>query len=132
VATSSPTDLDGAAAAAQEKQARHSARDFAGEWLLFTKELRDNITQKAFVEYSEACTTSPGGSGIGPNAKMTGKRLDSPGKAVIRFEMLGFSKAVTMVYENGGWYKDPDDFLKSNYGKSGSELIAADVSVGGC
>ncbi|WP_264040457.1 hypothetical protein [Mycolicibacterium hodleri] len=39
------TVVAGAVAAAEEKQGRFSAADFVGGWLLFAKELRDNITQ---------------------------------------------------------------------------------------
>jgi hypothetical protein len=128
--TSSPTDLAGAAAS-QEKQDRFSAADFAGEWLLFTKDLRDNISQETFVEYSQACS-APAKSHAGLNAQVSGSRLDSPGRAIIRFQLLGVTYSVTMVYEYGGWYKEPDQFLRSNYGKTAAELIAADKAVGKC
>jgi hypothetical protein len=44
--------LAAATAAEQEKMDRRAARDFAGEWLLFTKVLRDGISQDDFVHYN--------------------------------------------------------------------------------
>jgi len=124
--SSAPIDLEAATAAAQEKADRHASGDFAGEWLLFTQDLRDHLTQQAFVEYSQAC------SQIGLKIKAVGGRMDGTDRAIIRFEALGMTKSVTMAYENGGWYKVPDDFLTSNFGKTAAELIAADKAQGGC
>jgi hypothetical protein len=130
-ATSSPTDVAGAVAVAQEKADRYSSGDFAGEWLLYTKDLRDNITQASYVEYSQRCS-APAKSRAGLRVLVTGSRLDNPGRAIIRYEVLGVTKSATMIYENGGWYKEPDEFLQSNYAKTASELIAADKAAGNC
>jgi len=121
-----PKDLATATAAAQLKAARHASGDFAGEWLLFTKDLRDNITQQAFVEFSQKC------SATGLVMKSAGGRMDSPERAVIHFETMGVTHAVTMIYEYGGWYKEPDEFLQANFGKNGNELIAVDQAAGHC
>jgi hypothetical protein len=126
--TSSPDDVDAATAALQEKADRHASGDFAGEWLLFTKDMRDHLSQQTFVEYSEACSSPAAGLKI----TVGGGRLDGPGRAVLRQELLGVSKAATMLYEDGGWYKEPDEFLTSSYGKSSDEMIAADKAAGHC
>jgi len=65
------------------------------------KDLRGNITQQAFVEFSKKC--SPTGLAM----KSSGGRMDSPERAVIHFETMGVTHAVTMIYEYGWWYKDP-------------------------
>ncbi|AXN43401.1 hypothetical protein MM1218R_01453 [Mycobacterium marinum] len=125
-----PKDLEAAIAAAQEKADRHMSGDFAGEWLLFVKDLRDHITQEAFVEYSEVCFSELANGWL--KAKAAGGRMDGPDRAIIRFELMGVIKAAVMAYEDGGWYKVPDEFLAANYGKSGAELITADRAQGGC
>lgn len=38
--------------------------------------------------------------------------MDSPERAVIHFETVGVTHAVTMIYEYGGWYKEPDEFCR--------------------
>jgi hypothetical protein len=121
-----PKTLEAAVAAAQEKADRHAAGDFAGEWLLFTKSLRDHISQQTFVDYSEAC--SPTGIKI----TVSGGRMDGTDHAALRQEALGVVLPVPMTYENDGWYKIPDDFLTSNYGKTAADMIAADKAQGGC
>jgi hypothetical protein len=121
-----PKDLAAATAAAQQKADRHASGDFAGEWLLFTKDLRDNITQQAFVEFSQKCSPT------GLVMKSSGGRMDSPERAVIHFETMGVTHAVTMIYEYGGWYKEPDEFLQANFGKNGNDLIAVDQAAGHC
>ncbi|MCV7329605.1 hypothetical protein H7J81_05790 [Mycobacterium cookii] len=121
-----PKDLAAATAAAQEKADRHTSGDFAGEWLLFTKDLRDNISQQSFVEFSQKCSPT------GLTMKASGGRMDSPERAVIHFDTMGVTHAVTMIYEYGGWYKEPDEFLQANFGKNGDELIAVDQAAGHC
>ncbi len=121
-----PKDLEAAIAAAQEKADRHSSGDFAGEWLLFTKDFRNHMMQRDFVEYSKTC--SPTGMKI----TAAGARMDGPDRAIIRFELLGVTKAYTMVYEGGAWYQEPTQFLASNLGRTGDQLIAADRATGHC
>jgi hypothetical protein len=120
-----PQNLDAAIAAAQEKADRHSAGDFAGEWLLFTKDLRDRLPQQEFVEYSEACSKT------GLSIKVTGGRMDGSDRAIVRQELFGVVKPAAMAYEEGGWYKVPDDFLTSG-GNTSADLIAADKAAGNC
>lgn len=121
-----PKTLEGAIAAEQEKLDRHTAGDFAGEWLLFTKDARDHLSQQAFAEYSKAC------SSIGSKLTVTGGRLEGADRAVVRYELMGFTASATLAYEDGGWYKVPDDFIVRNYGKTGAELIAAEKAEGEC
>lgn len=123
-----PETLDAAVAALQEKADRHASGDFAGEWLLFTKDLRDHVDQQTFVEYSQACISPVTQIKI----KVSGGRMDGPGRAIVRQELLGVIKSATMVYEDGAWYKEPDEFLTSNYGKSSAEMVAADKAAGHC
>jgi hypothetical protein len=124
--TAQPQDLKAAIAAAQEKADRHTAGDFAGEWLLFTNDLRTHLTQQAFTEFSDAC------SNVGLKIAVTGGRMDGPDRAIVRQELHGAVKAATMAYEDGGWYKVPDDFLTANYGKTGAEIIAVAKTQGEC
>ncbi|OBG73493.1 hypothetical protein [Mycobacterium sp. E3305] len=120
-------DLAAATAAAQEKTDRHTSGDFAGEWLLYTKRLRDGIAQQDFVRYSEACSPT------GLKLKAIGVRMDGADHAIVRIEVLGAAtKAFTWAYEDGAWYQVPDDFLTSNLGKTGDQLIAADKADGHC
>ncbi|MFZ0717318.1 hypothetical protein [Mycobacterium sp.] len=58
--------------------------------------------------------------------------MDSPERAVIHFETTGVTHAVTMIYEYGGCYKEPGEFLQANFGKNGNDLIAADQAAGHC
>jgi len=106
---------------------RRAARDFAGEWLLFTKVLRNGISQDDFVHYSEQCTPT----GLG-KITATGVRMDAEGQAIVRIEMWGVDKTRTMSFEDGAWHQVPDDFLLTNLGKTGDELVAADKSLGHC
>ena len=121
-----PKDLDAAIAAAQEKSDRHASGDFAGEWLLYTKDLRDHISQQAFVQYSKTCSMT------GLKINVAGGRMDGADRAIVRLEVLGVTKSFTWLYEDGAWYQEPTEFLTSNYGKSEEQLIAADRAEGQC
>jgi hypothetical protein len=37
-----------------------------------------------------------------------------------------------MIYEYGGWYTEPDEFLQANFGKNRNDLIAVDQAAGHC
>ncbi len=113
-------------AAAQEKADRHASGDFAGEWLLYVRSLREGIAQYDFVRYSQVCSRT------GLKLKATGVRMDADDRAIVRLDVLGGTRAFTWVYEDGGWYQMPDDFLTSNFGKTGDQLIAADRAQGHC
>lgn len=88
--------------------------------------MRDHITQQAFVRYSETC--SPTGLKI----SVAGGRMDGTDQAVVRFELMGVTKSYTMIYEDGGWYQQPTEFLASNYGLTGEQMIAAGRAEGHC
>jgi hypothetical protein len=62
----------------------------------------------------------------------TGIQMDADGRASVRIEVLGFSKIRTMALEEGSWHQVPDDFLLTNLGKTGDELVAADKDLGHC
>ena len=51
---------------------------------------------------------------------------------VIRFHVAGVIHTATMIYEYGGWFKEPDEFLQANFGKTGEQLIAVDEAAGHC
>ena len=121
-----PEDLAAATVASQEKADRHASGDFAGEWLLYVRNLREGITQQDFVHYSQVCSRT------GLKLKATGVRMDGNDRAIVRLELLGGTRAYTWAYEDGAWYQMPDDFLSSNFGKSGDQLIAADKGQGHC
>lgn len=121
-----PKNLAAATAAAQEKNDRHASGDFAGEWFLFTNQLRNGITQNDFVEFSETCAK------IGPPIKATGVRMEGEDTAIVRLEIFGIMKARTMAYEDNQWRMVPDEFLTANLGKTGKQLIAANKAEGGC
>ncbi|WP_287034729.1 hypothetical protein [Mycobacterium sp.] len=121
-------DLSAATAVEQRKMDRRVARDFAGEWLLYTKALRNGISQYDYAYYADQCTPT----GLGP-ITVTGLWIDVDGRAIVRTEILGvFSKTRMMSFEDGAWYQVPDDFLLTNLGKTGPELVAADKALGHC
>ena len=98
-----PRTLEAAVAAEQEKQDRGQAGDFAGEWLLFSKRVRDEISQADYVSYAKACysTSNP--------VQVTGGRMEGDDKAVVRLELRGDQVSRTMVYEDGQWVQEPLD-----------------------
>jgi hypothetical protein len=125
-APAQPQTLQAAIAAEQEKVDRHTSGDFAGEWLLYTKDLRDHITQESFVTYAEACAST------GTKGTVSGGRMDGADRAIVRTEAGGYTESSTMVYEDGGWYELPSDSLVQKYGKSGPQLIGDAKSQGTC
>lgn len=125
-AIAAPKTLEAATAAAQEKNDRHSSGDFAGEWYLFTNQLRDALTQDSFVEYSKTCAK------IGPLVKATGVRMESDDSAIVRLEVFGIMQSRTMVYEENAWYMAPGEFLTEHMGLTGDQLVEADKAEGGC
>ncbi|GAB7071219.1 hypothetical protein H7J06_18285 [Mycobacterium hodleri] len=53
------------------------------------------------MTYSETCSApAKGRAGFVPT--VAGSRLDGPGRAIVRLELMGVTKAVAMVYEDGG------------------------------
>lgn len=110
-----PKTLDAAIAAQQEKQDRGQAGDFAGEWLLFAKKVRDRLSQDDYVKYAKACYTTNN------PVKVTGGRMEGDDKAIVRLELPGSQVTRTMTYEDGKWVQEP---LDNWYEKPVSELIA--------
>lgn len=110
-----PKTLEAAIAAQQEKQDRGQAGDFAGEWLLFTKKVRDRLSQADYVTYAKACYTTSN------PVKVTGGRMEGDDKAIVRLESQGTQVIRTMTYEDGQWVQEP---LDNWYEKPVSELIA--------
>lgn len=50
-----PKTLEAATAAAQESADRQASGDFAGVWLMMSKQVRDKISQADFVTLQNAC-----------------------------------------------------------------------------
>lgn len=98
-----PRTLEAAVAAEQEKQDRGQAGDFAGEWLLFSKVVREELSQADYVAYAKACYTTSN------SVKVTGGRMDGDDKAIVRLELQGDQVTRTMVYEDGRWVQEPLD-----------------------
>lgn len=121
-----PKTLAAATAAAQEKNDRHASGDFAGEWYLFTNQLREGITQNDFVEFSKVCAK------IGPPIKAIGVRMEGTDTAIVRLEIFGIMQTRTMVYEENQWRMVPSDLLSANLGKTVQQLIATEKASGGC
>ena len=120
--------LAAAASAAQERANRFSSGDYAGAWLLSSKQLHDAISQGDYVTYQQACAS-----------KLTrlprtviGVRMDGDNRAIVREEVMGFKNSMTMVYEDGSWVQAPSDFWIQNAGKSAYQIIAESKSAGRC
>lgn len=117
--SSAPTNgqsrtLEAAVAAEQEKQDRGQAGDFAGEWLLFSKKVRDELSQADYVAYAKVCYTTSN------PVKVTGGRMGGDDKAIVRLELQGHQVTRTMVYEDGQWVQEP---LDNWYEKPLTQLI---------
>lgn len=121
-----PKTLEAATTAAREKSDRFASGDFSGEWLLFSKQVRDAISQSDYVTYAKAC--SKNGLPVG----VTGVRMEGTGKAIVRLEVLGFQDARTMVYEDGQWVQEPTDKMANDLGKPVQQWIADTKAQGSC
>lgn len=103
-------------AAEQENADRYSSGDYAGQWLLYSRALRDAISQDDYEAYAKRClaeTNRPEGLPF----QVEGVRMDSEDKAVVRIGLLGIKKSRTMVYEDGVWLQEPTEQLVANFGK---------------
>src|SRR4051812_26355553 len=89
-----PKTLDAATAAAQEKYDRGSAGDFAGEWLLFSKQVRDRLSQADYIRYANACYAKNGSK-----VEVKGVRMEGTDKAIVRLELGATMDSRTMIYE---------------------------------
>ena len=121
-----PKTLEAATAAEQEKTDRFASGDFAGEWLLFSRRLRDALSQDDYVTYAETCWKSPLGMTV------TGVRMEGDTKAIVRGGFSVVMVSYTMVYEDGKWYQEPAADLAEELGKPVEQMIAAEKAEGGC
>lgn len=121
-----PKTLEAAVAAAQENVDRFASGDFAGTWLLFTKEVRKGISQKDYVTLNETCKR------VGMPIKAIGVRMDGDSKAIVRLEVAGLKSSRTMVYEDNAWYMAPSPDFKKQLGKPVKDIIAAEKKAGSC
>ena len=117
-----PQTLEAATAAAQEVADRHTAKDFAGVWLMLTKQNRDGISQTDYVTLQNACDQG------GLPAKVTGVRMEGTTKAIVRWNvdlpvLSGFKVTKTMFYENGKWALAPEPEFVPELGKPVQQII---------
>lgn len=119
-----PKTLEAATAAAQEKYDRGSAGDFAGEWMLFSKQVRDRLSQADYIKYADACYAKNS-----PKMTVTGVRMEGADKAIVRLELGGAMDSRTMVYEDGAWVQESAD---NWYDKPVDQIIADEKSQGRC
>jgi hypothetical protein len=106
-----PKTLEAAVAASQEKNDRFVSGDFAGEWLLFSKQVRDAVSQADYVRYSQRCDDGS------ISATTTGVRMEGTDKAIVRIEAFGVKDSRTMVYEDGQWVQAPTEKMAQKLGK---------------
>lgn len=95
-----PRTLEAATAAAQEKTDRFASGDFAGEWELFSKQVRDRITRDEYVRYARACKST------GSKIDVVGVRMEGD-HATVRLEVGDQTESRTMAYEDGQWRQAP-------------------------
>src|SRR6476661_7489582 len=76
-----PKTLEAATTAGQELADRLTSGDFAGVWLMMSRQVRDNISQADFVTLQNACTKT------GLPAHVTGVRMDGPTMAIVRWNL---------------------------------------------
>ncbi|MGB0878890.1 MAG: hypothetical protein ACPGXI_17785 [Mycobacterium sp.] len=110
-------------ASEQENADRYSSGDYAGQWLLYSRQLRDAISQDDYEAFAERCaeeTQRPEGA----NLTVEGVRMEGTSKAIVRVGWLDIAKVSrTMVYEDGQWLQEPTDKLTENFGKPAAEWI---------
>lgn len=126
-----PKTLEAATAAAQESADRQASGDFAGVWLMMSKQVRDKISQADFVTLQNACPKA------GLPIHVTGVRMDSPDVAIVRMNvdmpvLSGFKFTQTMVYEDGKWARTPDPDHAQDYGLPVEQIIAKRKATGEC
>jgi hypothetical protein len=120
-AEAQPKTLEAAVASEQENADRFSSGDYAGQWALYSRALRDAINQDDYETFAERCvkeTQRPEGLTF----TVEGVRMDGDTKAIVRIGLLDIAKqSRTMVYEDGAWLQEPTDELAANFGKPVSE-----------
>jgi hypothetical protein len=125
-ATAQPKTLEAAVAAEQELSDRFASGDFAGAWMLYDKETRTNFPRDAFVALNKACSPN---NGMKINVK--GTRLETT-TAVVRLELMGVTQSRTMVYEDGAWYQQAGDGMRTLFGLTADAAVAKSKSDGTC
>lgn len=126
-----PHTLDAATKSSQEIANRRTSGDFAGVWLMLTKQQRDAISQTDYVTLQQACSKT------GLPAHATGVRLDNPTTAIVRWNidipgLSGIAVTKTMLYEDGTWVLAPDPDFVWDYGVPVQQLIAQRRAAGQC
>ncbi|MEW5808201.1 MAG: hypothetical protein AB1925_02010 [Actinomycetota bacterium] len=126
-----PQTLEAATASSQEVADRRTSGDFAGVWLMLTRQQRDAISQSDYVTLQQTCSET------GLPAHATGVRLDDPTTAIVRWNidiprLSGFADTKTMLYEDGKWVLAPDPDFVWDYGVPIDELIAQRRAAGEC
>ncbi|YAL83225.1 hypothetical protein ACMYYO_00010 [Dermacoccaceae bacterium W4C1] len=121
-----PKTLVEATKAAQEVSDRFSSGDFAGSWMLMSKDLRSKISKADYVTLSETC------SNAGLPIKATGVRMEGDSTAIVRLEVAGYKQARTMVYEDGAWYQQATKEFAAELGKPVNDVIASLKKSGQC
>lgn len=126
-----PKTLEAATAAGQEIADRGSSRDFAGVWLMMSKEVRNKISQADFVAVQNAC-----GKG-GVPFHVTGVRMEGEDTALVRWNtdlpvLNAFKFNETMLYEDGKWVEAPDPEYAQDYGLPVQQIIAKRTAAGHC
>lgn len=124
--TAAQKTLEAATTAAQEMSDRHTSGDYAGEWLMYSHEVRQAVSENDFVTYNRRCRQEridkPTGINLdGMPIKVVGVHMDGDSKAVVRQEFMMLKVARTMVYEDNGWFLEPGSDLRENLGKPVSE-----------
>lgn len=102
-AEAQPKTLEAAVASEQENADRYSSGDYAGQWLLYSRQLRDAISQHDYEAFAERCaeeTQRPEGA----NLTVEGVRMEGTSKAIVRVGWLDIAKVSrTMVYGGNGF-----------------------------
>ena len=127
-----PQTLEAATSASQEVADRRTSGDFAGVWLMMSKQVRDGITQDDYVTLGQTCDPT------GLSAKVVGVRMEGSSKAIVRWqagapELRAFGAITnTMLYEDGKWDLAPTPEFVTELGQPVALIIAAEKGAGRC
>lgn len=94
--------------------------------MLYDKETRNNFPQDAFVAVNKACSPNNG-----MKISIKGTRLEAS-TAVVRLELMGVTQSRTMVYEDGAWYQQAGDSVRTLFGLTPEAAVAKSKSDGTC
>ena len=124
--TEDPT-LEEAKGFAIESGKRFGARDFGGSWDQWDKASKAVVPRDDYVAYAEACDLG------GVPLKVADVRLDSNTSATVRYEVMGYVQARTLLYEDGHWRaKTTTATLKLFADGTVDGAVAAAKASGGC